>query len=311
MSEKGQILRSVTLAGSQGQKIKAGVSDYPSGTGWWVATADDGAMEGWWDPPSPRAEAVDRPQANGAFAPAILLTGPRVLTLVLHHVADTHAEEQAARALLSQMAQDWVTLTVEEDWRTYTVQAFASAQAKVKHLAGNASTWSLVLTCPDPLKYEGNGAGPGQAGSAWKLAEYAWRDGGGGALFKAFDQSPRQDATTSNQPRLLFTGVQSLALEVDNTGGVPAWPVLEAVGPLRRMSWKLNGHVVEWNRPVPAGALLRIDTKTGEVTINGARERLSGLSEDDFFALPVGRSIVALDMDQPAMARVRWLQAWM
>lgn len=303
------VVKRVVIRAQDGSQVTLDSSEPTDG--WALAEATSSNMEGWWEAPRPRAEAIDRPGASGAFAPAQLLTGPRVLTINAHHAASSEEDELRARSLISSITRQWVQIIVTEAGRTTHVRAFLSAQAKIEHWEDEGSTWSMIFTCPDPLKYEGNGASPGQAGSAWKLAEYAWRDGGGGALFKAFDQSPRQDVTTSNQPRLLFTGVQSLALEVDNTGGVPAWPVLEAVGPLRRMSWKLNGHVVEWNRPVPARALLRIDTKTGEVTINGSRERLSGLSEDDFFALPVGKSIVALDMDQPAMARVRWLQAWM
>lgn len=279
--------------------------------GWALAEATNSNMEGWWEAPRPRAAAIDRPQASGAFAPADLLTGPRVLTINAHHAADSDEDELQARTLISSITRQWVRIIVTEAGRTSHVRAFLSAQAKMEHWDDEGATWSMIFTCPDPLKYEGNGAGPGQAGSAWKLAEYAWRDGEGGALFPAFDQSPREDVSTSASPNLLFTGVRSLALEVNNTGGLPVWPVLEAVGPVGRISWRLGGQIVEWRRPIPSGALLRIDTKTGLVTINGARERLSGLSEDDFFTLPVGESVVALDMDRPALARVRWLPAWM
>lgn len=308
--DKAQIIHAITLTSRDGESLRAGTSSHPDPSGWWLGEASSGAMEGWWAPPPPRAESVDRPQADGAFAPAHLLVGARVLTLVLHHVGVSQADEQQARALIAALARGWLRVVVEEEGATYHVRAFSSAHPKVTHHSGQASTWSLVLTCPDPLKYEGAGSDDGSL-TGWHVVEYAWRDGEGGALFPAFDQSPREDVTTSSSPNLLFTGVRSLALEVNNTGGLPVWPVLEAVGPVGRISWRLGGQIVQWRRPIPSGALLRIDTKTGLVTINGQRERLSGLSEDDFFTLPVGESVVALDMDRPALARVRWLPAWM
>lgn len=277
--------------------------------GWALAEPESGNMDGWWAAPAPRAEATARPQADGAYAPASLLVGARVLTIVAHHAAASEADELQARSLVSAISRQWVRIVVEEVGRTSHVRGFLSAQAKTTHWDDDGSTWSLIFTIPDPLIY----GGPGDDGdlSSWESSEGVRSlSPDGGLLFPLFDQSPTMEATTGPDPVMVFTGARSSSLILTNTGTAASWPVLEVDGPVGRASWSMGDQVVEWGSPVPAGVTLRISTYDGAVSIGGVRSRRSGLVRDNFFRVPPGQSVVAVDSDVPARMRVRWLSAW-
>ena len=304
------LVERVRVVGEHGQELVLD-TDGLSEQGWGLASWGDGAMEGWWEPPAPRAEAVARPQSDGAYAPASLLVGARVLTVVAHHDTTTAAAERLAREQVAAVCRGRIRVVVEEAGRVCHVRGFVSEQVRMTHRSGTRSTWTLIITCPDPLRYEGPGSDDGSL-SGWRVVENdVARVSGGGALFPAFDQSPREDGAATPQPTLRFTGVRSTAVSVTNSGGLPTWPVLEVDGPVRWASWALGDHLVEWDRPLSQGDRLRIDTHSGVVTVNGARARQGGLRHDDFFTLPVGESSLVLDSDVPARMRVRWLPAWM
>ena len=292
------------------------LADRLSDQGWGLASSSAGALEGWWEPPAPRAESIERPQADGAFAPAALLVKARTLTVVMHHDTSTERLEREARDQIAALARGWIRVVVEEEGRTSYVLGYVSEQAKITHRSGTRATWSLVLTCPDPLKYEGEGTDTGDDTlAAWRASEGVWsKDGAGGLLFNAggvFDQTPRDDVTTTAAtPTALFTGGGTQSLLVDNTGTVATWPVLEVVGPVSWARWTLGEHVVEWGDDVPSGYMLRINTQDGMVTLGGARIAQAGLTRDDFFSLPPGQSQISVEADRPALMRVRWLPAW-
>lgn len=277
--------------------------------GWALAEPGGGNMDGWWTPPAPRAEAKVRPQADGSYAPASLLVGARVLTIVAHHAAASETDELQARSLVSAISRQWVRIVVEEVGRTSHVRGFLSAQAKASHWDDDGSTWSLIFTIPDPLIY----GGPGDDGdlSSWESSEGVWSlSPDGGLLFPAFDQTPTVDAATSSTAAAIFTGGATSSLMITHAGTAASWPVLEVAGTVGWASWTLGGHTVRWSEPVPSGQVLRINTADGAVTLAGARVPQTGLERDDFFQVRPGTSYVEVAADQPALMRVRWRTAW-
>ncbi|WP_315502926.1 hypothetical protein [Actinomyces radicidentis] len=298
---------------STGTELVA-LADRISEQGWGLASYAAGSLEGWWTPPTPRADAIERPQADGAFAPASLLVKARVLTLVIHHDSSTALLERRAREQIAVLSRGWVRVVVEEEGRTSHVRGFVSERVKLTHRSGTRSTWSLILTCPDPLKYEGEGNNvDDDTLSQWRSSEGVWsRESSGGLLFNAgvFDQSPRDDVTTGDDALALFTGGGTTSLLVENPGTAGTWPVLEVVGPVSWARWSLGDQVVEWSDDVPAGYMLRINAQDGMVTIGGARVAQTGLTRDAFFPLPPGQSVISVEADRPAQMRVRWLPAW-
>lgn len=277
--------------------------------GWGLASAEAGTLEGWWTPPAPRAEATDRPQADGAYAPASLLVGARVLTIVAHHDTGTPDSERRAREEIARVCRGGLRVVVEESGRTSHVRGFVSEQVEMTHRSSTRSTWSLILTCPDPLIY----GGPGDDGdlSSWESSEGVWSlSPDGGLLFPVFDQTPTVEATTSSTAAAIFTGGATSSLTVTNDGTAASWPVLEVAGPVDWARWVLDGHEVQWSQPVPEGMVLRISTADGAVSVGGERVGQGGLTRDDFFQVPPGVGHVEVSADRPALMRVRWRTAW-
>ena len=306
------IVLSVRVIADDGQEIVAPATGYGDG-GWGLATYAAGALEGWWTPPAPRTDTVERPQADGSFAPSRLLVGARVLTLVLHHHGGTSLDEREAREALAAMSRQWVRVIVEEDGRTSHVRGYVSETVKLTHVSSVQSRHTLILTCPDPLKYEGVGGTVDDLSlSWWHVSQGVWSAGAGdgGVLSPLFDQTPRDDVTTTGAPTLLFTGVQSSTLRVVNDGTMPTWPVLEVDGPVSWARWVLDDQVVGWSSPVPTGMTLRINSQDGMVTLGDVQITQAGLSRDDFFPLMPGESAISVYSDEPARMRVRWLPAW-
>lgn len=305
-----RLVDSVVLIGQAGDRLNLSVGA-PNTEGWVLGAPSTGALEGWWEPPAPRVESVARPQADGAFAPYQLLVGARIVTITVHHVAKDAASEAGSRALIARLCRGWLRLVVVEAGHVSHVNGFVSAQVKAHHVAGVASTWSIVMTCPDPLKYEGDGGGLDGSLESWQSVSGIWsKQGEGGLLFDLFDQAPRDDVKTTLSATMLFTGGVSSSLTVVNKGSADTWPVLEVAGPVGTASWTLGDHTVTWGLPVPAGQLLRINTQDGMITLGGARIDQSGLIRDGFFALPTGQSQVSVEADEPARFAVRWLNAW-
>ena len=65
------LLSRVTLVSDSGVELQLDADRPSASSGWGLAPASEGTMEGWWAPPSPRAEAVVRPQADGTLLPAL------------------------------------------------------------------------------------------------------------------------------------------------------------------------------------------------------------------------------------------------
>ncbi|WP_172121395.1 phage distal tail protein [Actinomyces faecalis] len=301
------IVQRVTLIADDSRTVVLDASETTDG--WALAEPDAGNMDGWWSAPAPRADAKERPQADGAFAPASLLVGARVLTVVAHHAPSSEEDEIQARSLISAISRQWVRIVVEETGRTSHVRGFLSAQAKVARWEEPGSTWSLIFTIPDPLIY----GGPGDDGdlSSWESSEGVWsRSPDGGLMFPVFDQSPTSEATTGTVAAAVFTGGATSSLMVTAAGTAASWPVLEVAGPVEWASWTLGGRTVRWSEPVPSGQVLRIDTGSGAVTLAGARVAQTGLTLDDFFQVRPGTSYVEVAASQPALMRIRWRTAW-
>lgn len=305
------LLSRVTLVGEDGDAIALDSTGPASGYGWGLASASTGCMEGWWTAPAPRAEAVERPQADGAFAPLSLLVGARVLTVVAHHRGTSPEESQQARDHMASLTRGWVRIVVEEATRTSHVRGFLSSTQDLTHVSPTRSTHSLIFTCPDPTKYWGPGSDDEDL-SAWEVLEGRWAPvHEGGLLLPVFDQATHPEVTSTTSPTARFTGVGAASsLLCENRGNQAVWPVLEVDGPISWARWVCRDHVVQWASPVAAGSMLRINSQDGSVDIGGVRVMATGLTHDDFFQLPPGTSTVAVEADREATLRVRWLSGW-
>lgn len=160
-----------------------------------LAGKNSGTLDGWWVSPDPRAEDQPRPQADGAFAPWQLLVGARVVTLVFHARRPTKAAAMEFKRYITSWTKQWLTLVVEEEGFVSHVRGHISERPEVEKINETTNTFTVILTCPDPLKYEGHG---GDGYQWWNTVSGRYgSDAEGGLLFPAFDQEPRDDVSSS------------------------------------------------------------------------------------------------------------------
>lgn len=160
-----------------------------------LASKTSGTLEGWGESPTPRAEAVERPQSDGAFAPWQLLVEARIVTIVFHARRATKAALMEFKRYVTSWTKQWLTLVVTEEGFVSHVTGYISEKPEFIKLDETTGTFTLILTCPDPLKYEGRG---GDGYGQWNTVSGRYgSDAEGGLLFPAFDQTPRDDVSSS------------------------------------------------------------------------------------------------------------------
>ncbi|WGD38471.1 hypothetical protein [Lysinibacter sp. HNR] len=122
------------------------------GPGIWGLEKD--GLEGWYEPAPPRAESVLIPQMHGGYWPAHLLVGPRILTIRGFHSDKTSAVAEAvARDRLAALITQELTVHVQDASGGRSVTGFLGTQPILRPINAWRAGFSLVLTCPDPMKY--------------------------------------------------------------------------------------------------------------------------------------------------------------
>lgn len=306
-----------TIYPERGEPIELPSMPYPPTspwTGYGLGHQGAGALEGWYESPAPRAESITRPQADGAYTPWRLLVGARVLTLVFHHRARGPVEVREIFNQVMGLVKQWVRVAVREPGTLGTkhVRGFISEQPEIVRRDERTYTFTLVVTCPDPLKYAGAGSDD-EGLTGWEMEEGRWTTRvEGGLLFPIFDQDLRPDVVSRPFPVARFTeSLPANTITIKNRGNTATWPVLEAVGPLTWAQWESQGQVVRWEGEVAPGRTLRINTHTGAVTLAGEKVSPAGVVHPGFFQLNPGETTLTFTASDEAVFRVRWMSAWM
>lgn len=280
-----------------------------AGAGWFLTARTAGQLDGWFSL-TPRFEQVPRPNLDGDYAPAHLLTESRVVTVNLAVIAQSPEDLHSMQDTVGGLTKRFLRLIVDEDGLVRHADCFVSARPTVSLVSATVMLVVLQLTCPDPLRYLGRGDGL----EDWETAVGQWSASAAlsGLLFPVFGQAPRDDVASTLTPTLRFTGgTTTNSVVATNRGQAPVWPILEAVGPFDWCEWECAGHLVSWDSPVPEGSTLQINTHSGEIRVGDFYGSQSSLAVDDFFQLPPGDSVVAFQASHSARFRVRWLSAWM
>lgn len=278
-----------------------------SGEGWLFVGPRSENLSGWWSL-DPRAQAVERPNMNGSYGPMGLLVSHRVVG-VQAVFRGSESECEVARSLIASLVSQHLRMVITDGDEVLHAKCFISEKPAIKNLNATTFTLGLVLTCPDPLKYSGTG----ESLSDWLVASGFWSTGSaGGLLFPLFDQAPNDLVSSTAEPTMRFTesGLTN-SVTVINDGQAAVWPILEATGPLSTARWECAGHVVEWEGVLDEGNLLRIDTRSGDVTVGEFEAPSASIISDDFFQIQPGENTVSFSADRNASYRVRWLSAWM
>lgn len=122
------------------------------------AYLDADSTDGWYDSLQPDVQAQRIPGGNGAYMPGSFTSGARTVTIRGHRVRYLHSDESSDvadglfRDRLSGLALREVTLTVMDPVGVRHADGFVSASIETS-LDMGVMTFSIIITCPDPLKY--------------------------------------------------------------------------------------------------------------------------------------------------------------
>ena len=112
-------------------------------------------LDGWYEAPDPRADATDIPQLDGAYWPAQLLTGARVLTVRGQAMwSRSSLEGGSARRRVAALSGVPLSVCVEDSMGPMWVEGFISRIVEGHaYTTEDRYTFALILTCPDPVRY--------------------------------------------------------------------------------------------------------------------------------------------------------------
>ena len=119
---------------------------------------DDGSVDGWYDAPPSKAQSVDAPTVQGSYWPAnISLSQERVITVRGHHMSFDPEASTVTEGLfierITALAYQPVMIELVDQLGARHVSGFMSAAPVVRRRMLTRTDFSLVFTCPDPLKY--------------------------------------------------------------------------------------------------------------------------------------------------------------
>lgn len=122
------------------------------------AYLDANGLSGWYDSLQPETELSDIPGRNGAYMPGEFHSSARTVTIRGHRVRYLHSDDSSDvddamfRERLNALALREVTLTVMDPIGVHHADAFVSASIETQLDLGFMS-FTIILSCPDPLKY--------------------------------------------------------------------------------------------------------------------------------------------------------------
>ncbi|MFC4223574.1 hypothetical protein [Lysinibacter cavernae] len=144
----------VTLASARGvlDLVDGPHENRAPGPGLWGLEKD--GLSGWYEPAAPRASSELIPQQHGSYWPAQLLLSPRILTIRgFRQDKSSAVAESIARDYLAALIVHDLTVHVQDAAGIRTVTGYQGSVPVFRHLNNHKSGFSLILTCPDPMKY--------------------------------------------------------------------------------------------------------------------------------------------------------------
>lgn len=117
----------------------------------WIA---DSGIEGLTGTVKAREEAEDIPQQDGAYFPSRFTQGGRTITIHAEAVCDSSVQLATLEDRLNALFGQILTILVDDAHGLRTLTGYlADDPAPVPYFDESTATFSLIVFCPDPLKY--------------------------------------------------------------------------------------------------------------------------------------------------------------
>lgn len=237
-------------------------------------------LTGWLSSPPMRAVVEDRPNGDGAFDVDRDFRAARVITfeggLVGANLEDA-AENFYDRFAALQSNGVPFTFAVERDWGTRSCEVSLMDVAEVDAVSdGLVASVMAQFVARDPLKYAPASSTPTNPPTSGGGLEYNLHSGGaGGALYYGANGDLGRVALT-------------------NTGTAATWPSFVVAGLVNTgfyLQCLETGQMLRYDRVVSAGSTVTLDSRTGEVLIDGVSDASGSLTISDWFSVPAMSSV--------------------
>lgn len=278
----------------------AGITFRDSGRGWVFADLVD-----WYTLPDSKARNTPTPQGHGSFNPGRDWRAAAAISFTAGYIGSSQAECIAAVESFTGVGAlvTGPTISVTDELRR------TSRQVSVQHIGVPdffgydqfEVHFAVDLLAWDPIRY--GPAVDSQTGLA---------SGGGGLEYNLFD---------GGSGGALYYGANGNLgrVTVTNEGTADTWPFFTVTGELTAGFYIQNldtGAVLRYDRVVPAGTTVTIDSRTGAVLVDGQSDASTYLTRDEFSSVPAGGSAVfqfnaiAASSGSPMMTVRGWSGWW-
>ena len=225
-----------------------------------------------------RAIVENRPNSDGAFDVVKDYRAARIITFegglfgATQEDADLNFFDEFA-ALQADGAP--ILFSVERDWGTRSSYVSIMDVAEIDDIGdGSAALVNVQLVARDPIKY-----GPST------MYTTGLPSSGGGLEFNLFAPSGA----------LYFGANGNLGrVEVTNAGTADVWPTFSVTGALTTgfyIQELASGSILRYDRIVPAGSTVSLNSRTGEVLVDGVSDGSTYLTSAQWFSVPAGGSV--------------------
>lgn len=252
---------------------------------------DTPGLDGWYGTPKPRSSYTPRPADPGSYASPMNFDSERVITCNGALIEASSTAFLLAQRILVALCPDAGVLypfVVTDDAGTLTAQVQRSDAILTKPLSNLAGKYSIVLTAPDPYRYDPNLVSNVNIASttlAISPTGLDWSTGGG------------LDWTGGSTGGLVWgAGGSDGTCTVLNLGTAPSWPKFTVAGPtdaatLTNLSLtdSATGQVLAYSGLMQQNDVLVIDSNpaTRSALLNGI-DVWSSLSTAQWFTVPAG-----------------------
>jgi hypothetical protein len=233
-------------------------------------------LEGWYSAAPKRVIAENRPNSDGAFDVVKDYRGARVITQrgLMSAVSVDDAITNAWRAFAGLQAAGAPSAYSVTDAAGTLSCNVSVVVADITPIVDGDAEYLLQLVARDPIKY-----GPSTTYTTGLPTS------GGGLEFELFEPSGALDfGANGNLGRV----------DVTNAGTADVWPIFMVTGALTTgffIQELASGSILRYDRVVPAGSSVSLNSRTGEVLVDGISDGSTYLTSAQWFSVPAGGSV--------------------
>lgn len=233
-------------------------------------------LVGWYDAPTARFDADDRPQGDGKFRQKRVWRGARVVSVEGSWTGDNLAAAYAAREqLMAAQADGAESPFVVNDLlgvRSSSV-SLTTAPTADDGLYQPFFKFAFDVIAPDPVKY---GRAQSQTTSVPTPSS--------GLVWPLGSSTPYFNWGTPGS---------SGQISLTNSGTAQSWPTLTVTGGLAggfSLTWVPTGDQLIYSGPIPDGSSVNLSARTGRATMNGTSDVTGFLTTSNWWSIAPGQT---------------------